>query len=171
MNLTGDPQIDKAVVNVGIAVGKEVFASAWKSFTKVPQWIQDKYREHDPFSLEAKLYCERIEGRYNTMRIIGMSRPMPIRNIFVRVNILKKISARHRSTIDELEQTLNSLDSARESVDSLVQYVLNHNSSKVFTQLIRYVQLTRLLVNCLNVDAYITLPVREQIVSSILSEK
>jgi len=106
MNLTGDPLTDKAVVDMGIAVGKEVFASAWRSVKKVPHWIQDKYREHDPFSLEATRYCERIEGRYNTMRIIGMSRPMPIRSIFVRVNILKKISAQHRSTIDELEQTL-----------------------------------------------------------------
>ena len=106
MNLTGDSLTDKAMVDVGVAVGKEVFASAWRSVKKVPQWIQDKYREHDPFGLEAIRYHQRIEGRYNTIRIIGMSRPMPIRSIFVRVNILKKISAQHRSTIDELEQTL-----------------------------------------------------------------
>ncbi|MGH8435802.1 MAG: NACHT domain-containing protein [Pseudomonas sp.] len=107
MNLTGDPFTDKAVIDLGTAVGKEVFASAWKSAKKVPQWIQDKYRDHDPFGLEARRYCERIEGRYNTMRIIGMSRPMPIRSIFVRVNILRKISAQHRATVEELEQTLN----------------------------------------------------------------
>ena len=107
MNLTGDPFTDKAVIDLGTAVGKEVFASAWKSAKKVPQWIQDKYKDHDPFGLEARRYCERIEGRYNTMKIIGMSRPMPIRSIFVRVNILRKISAQHRSMVEELEQTLN----------------------------------------------------------------
>ncbi|MGH8790126.1 MAG: NACHT domain-containing protein, partial [Cupriavidus necator] len=69
-------------------------------------------------------------------------------------------------------QTLRiGLDAARERVDSLVQYVLNQNRGGVFEPLVRYIQLTRLLVNCLNVDAYITLPVREQIVSSILAEK
>jgi len=69
-------------------------------------------------------------------------------------------------------QTLRiGLDAAREQVDSLVKYVLNHNRGGVFEPLVRYIQLTRLLVNCLNVDAYINLPVREQIVSSILAEK
>lgn len=37
MNLTGDPLTDKAVVDVGIAVGKKVFAGAWRSVKKVPQ--------------------------------------------------------------------------------------------------------------------------------------
>jgi hypothetical protein len=107
MTLTGDPLTDKAVVDIGTAVAKETFASAWKSVAKVPAWIQEKYKGHDPFGLEARSYCERVESRYNTMRIIGMSRPMPIRNIFVRVNILRKISAQHRSTIEELEKLLN----------------------------------------------------------------
>src|ERR1035437_2808006 len=107
MYTTGDASADKAMIDMGTAVGKAIFASAWKSISKVPQWIQNKYREHDPFGVEAGLYSARIEDRYNTMRIIGMCRPMPIRNIFVRVNILRKISAQHRSTIDELEETLN----------------------------------------------------------------
>ena len=107
MNLTGDPLTDKAVIDLGTAVSKEVFANAWKLVKKAPQWIQDKYTEKDPFGLEARRYCEKIEGRYNTMRIIGMSRPMPIRSIFVHVNILKKITAQRRSTVDELEQTLD----------------------------------------------------------------
>lgn len=107
MALSGDPMVDKALLDAGSAVGKEVFAKAWSLVTNAPQWIQKRYREKDPFGLEASRYCARVEERYNTMRIIGMSRPMQIRSIFVRVNILKKISAQRRSTIDELEQTLN----------------------------------------------------------------
>lgn len=121
MYLTGDSLIDKAAIDVSVAVAKEVFSSAWKSVKKIPQWIQDKNREHDPFGLEARQYCERIEGRYNTMRIIGMSRPMPIRNIFVRVNILKKISAQHRSSIDELERTLKNDQSGFGIVASTIE--------------------------------------------------
>lgn len=117
---TGDPLTDKAVIDLGTAVGKEVFATAWKSLTKVPQWVQRKYKESDPFGAEARRYCERIEGRHNYMRIIGMSRPMPIRSIFVRVNILRKISAQHRSTIDELEQTLNRDQSGFGSIASTI---------------------------------------------------
>jgi len=107
MAFTGDPLTDKAVIDVGTVVAKEAFAAAWKTAAKAPDWIKEKYRGGDPFGLEARKYCERIEGRYNTMRIIGMSRPMPIRSIFVRVNILRKISAQHRSTVEELEKLLN----------------------------------------------------------------
>lgn len=107
MTLSGDPTVDKALIDAGSAVGKEVFVKAWSLVTNAPQWIQKRYREKDPFGLEASRYCARVEERYNTMRIIGMSRPMQIRSIFVRVNILKKISAQRRSTIDELEETLN----------------------------------------------------------------
>jgi predicted NACHT family NTPase len=103
----GDPQADKFALDVGKAFAKEVFSAAWKGVSSAPEWIRKRYAESDPFGLEADRYCKRVEDRYNSMRIIGMSRPMSIRSIFVRVNILKKISAHHRSTIEELEATLN----------------------------------------------------------------
>ena len=107
MLTTGDPQIDQAALSLGKTMATEVFKSAWNGVAKVPDWVKRRYAEADPFGLEAERYCERVESRYNAMRIIGMSRPIPIRSIFVRVNILHKISAQRRSTVEEMEQSLN----------------------------------------------------------------
>lgn len=68
-------------------------------------------------------------------------------------------------------QTLKmGLDESREHVDQVVQHVARYHVGDV-KALNDYIQLTRLLVNCLNVDAYITTPTREQIISSILIEQ
>jgi hypothetical protein len=67
-------------------------------------------------------------------------------------------------------QTLKmGLDEARENVDQVVKHVAQYHRGDV-KALNEYIQLTRLLVNCLNVDAYITTPTREQIISGILIE-
>lgn len=105
--LTGDLQVDKAAIEVGTAIFKEVLKSAWSGASKMPDWIRKKYADADPFGLEATKYCERIEKQYNSMRIIGMPRAVPIRSIFVRVNILQKISSQRRSTLEAMELELD----------------------------------------------------------------
>jgi predicted NACHT family NTPase len=52
----------------------------------------------------ARRYVQRIEYRYNNMRIFGMNQPVPLRSIYTRVNILEKITATQQRTIQELEQ-------------------------------------------------------------------
>lgn len=105
--ITGDAASDQLVAIVGKELIKDVIKAAWSKATKVPEWVKRRYEKEDPFGLEAARYCERVQERYDTMRIIGMPRPIPIRNIFVRVNILHKISAQRRSTIEDLEEQLN----------------------------------------------------------------
>ncbi|CAM2143454.1 NACHT domain-containing protein [Pararobbsia alpina] len=107
MTITGDQKLDEAVIEIGKAVVSGVFKELWSATKKVPTWIQGKYEQHDPFGLEAKSYVESVERRHNSMRIIGMASPVPIRNIYVRVNVLKKISSSHRLTADELENFFN----------------------------------------------------------------
>lgn len=107
MYSTGDPQIDQAAIALGKNVLAEVFKGAWSAAKKVPDWIQAKYAQQDPFGHEAAQYVETVERRFNSMRIIGMSGPLPIRSIFVRVNILKKITAQQRLTADEMDEFFN----------------------------------------------------------------
>jgi hypothetical protein len=76
---------------------------------------------------------------------------------------IKKIEV---ATIQTLKM---GLAEAREKVDQVVKHVAQYHGGDV-KALNEYIQLTRLLVNCLNVDAYITKPTREQIISSILIE-
>ncbi len=77
---------------------------------------------------------------------------------------IKKIDV---ATIQTLKM---GLDEARENVDQVVKHVAQYHRGDV-KALNEYIQLTRLLVNCLNVDAYITTPTREQIISGILIEQ
>lgn len=89
MYTTGDPNLDKAVIEAGKSVLSGIFKSLWtKTVDNVPSWFKRKYQQEDPFGQEAQQYTESVERRYNMMKIIGMSGPVPIRNIFVRVNIL-----------------------------------------------------------------------------------
>lgn len=105
--LTGDATSDEFVVEFGKELIKGVIKSTWSKVGKVPDWVKQRYEKEDPFGQEAAKYCDRVQERYGTMRIVGMARPMPIRSIFVRVNILHKISAQRRSTIEDLEEQLN----------------------------------------------------------------
>lgn len=105
--LTGDATSDQLAVAIGKELIKDVIKSTWSKVAKVPDWVKQRYEKEDPFGLEAAKYCERVQERYGTMRIVGMARPMPIRSIFVRVNMLHKISAQRRSTIEDLEEQLN----------------------------------------------------------------
>ena len=105
--ITGDATSDQLIADVGKELIKDAINAAWGKVAKVPEWAKQRYEKEDPFGLEAAKYCKRVQERYGTMRIIGMARPMPIHNIFVRVNMLHKISAQRRSTIEDLEEQLN----------------------------------------------------------------
>lgn len=107
MYSTGDPELDKAVISAGKAVLTEVFKGAWSTAKKAPDWIVAKLQQAEPFGFEAEKYAASIERRYNSMRIIGMPKPVPIRGIFVHVNILEKISAQQRLNLDDMERDMD----------------------------------------------------------------
>src|SRR5689334_3624355 len=66
---------------------QEIFKSLWKGATKLPDWIKDVYARSDPFGLEAGKYAEHAISQHNSMRIIGMDKPVPLEGIYINVNI------------------------------------------------------------------------------------
>jgi GTPase SAR1 family protein len=52
----------------------------------------------------AAKYSRILEGRYSTVRIFAMPRPIPLRSIYVRVNVLERPLAHRGTTIEELEE-------------------------------------------------------------------
>lgn len=66
-------------------------------------WMREISKGYDPLDIASQKYADRVEERYNSMRVMGMTRPISLRSIFVRVNILKKITARQRITLEDLE--------------------------------------------------------------------
>jgi predicted NACHT family NTPase len=59
--------------------------------------------EHDPFTAIAWRYAERMQEHYGSISIFGMPRPIPLADIYVRVNVLPKIQSSHRSSVEALE--------------------------------------------------------------------
>jgi TIR domain/NACHT domain len=70
-----------------------------KSLSDWEIWLKG----NDPFGAAGRKYSEKLEQLYNTIRILGMEAPVPLRTIYVRVNILEKITARHTASVKDLE--------------------------------------------------------------------
>jgi predicted NACHT family NTPase len=82
----------------------EIFKTTLLGVKEAKEWLKDKNKEYDVFGLAAKRYAEKLEERYNSIHIFGMTKPVPLRTIFTQVNILEKVTARHRATVEELQQ-------------------------------------------------------------------
>ena len=54
----------------------------------------------------ARKYRKSVKDRYNVIRVMGMSQPTPLRNLYVRVNILEKITAGKRLSQEDIESLL-----------------------------------------------------------------
>ena len=82
----------------------EVFKSAGRGVKRFDKWVGDKAVERDMLGLAARQYAQRLEDRYNTMRVLGMSEPVPLKDIYVRVNVLEKIQERLHRSLEDLEK-------------------------------------------------------------------
>lgn len=98
-----DPTIQVAS-EVATNLITEVFKSTFTNMKEVSEWLKRWNKKQDFLGTAAKRYAAKVEKRYNLMRIFGMSNPVPLRNIYTRVNILNKITASHRATISDLEK-------------------------------------------------------------------
>ena len=99
------------VAKVAVDLITELFKKSLLGLREAEEWITERNRKYDPLGLAAKKYAERLEERYNYVRIFGMNEPVPLRNLYTRVNILKKITASHRSTVEELQKSFTKTQS------------------------------------------------------------
>jgi hypothetical protein len=96
MNMTDEGFAAKVAVNVV----SEIFTKALSDWNK---W-RKKAEPYDFFGIAGRQYATRMAERYDSMKILGMAAPVPLRDIYVRVNILERITARHGATVQELEE-------------------------------------------------------------------
>ena len=92
------------VAKVTVSIITEIFKKSFKGLLTAERWLIKKNKELDFFGTAAKRYAGKLEERYNTIRIFGMQKPLPLRSVFVSINILEKITANQRLTIEELEK-------------------------------------------------------------------
>jgi hypothetical protein len=70
--------------------------------SELQEWIDTN--GESLLAMSAENYESFVEERHRTMRILGMPRPVSLRSIYTRVNVLEKITAKHRSSIEDLER-------------------------------------------------------------------
>jgi hypothetical protein len=97
--------VDSGLVSsVTADIIKATFEKAFDGFIKAETWLKGKNKKYDFLGLAARKYAKKMEERYNMIRIFGMDHPVPLRSIYVRVNILENITSRQRLTIADLER-------------------------------------------------------------------
>lgn len=98
------PEFSKEI-EISIEVAAEIFTNLIaRTYQGVAGFVKDKNKERDFFGVATKKYVGGLIGRYNTMQVLGMREPVPLKNLFVRANILEKISARAGLRPEELAE-------------------------------------------------------------------
>lgn len=102
------------------SVINETIKEATKGIKNISKWLGVKSTEYDIIGLIVKRYEESVLERYDHMRILGMSEPVPLSDIFVRVDILKKPNYLKRVSIEELTEAYlsNNLKEINDTIDS-----------------------------------------------------
>ncbi len=111
-------------IEIGIDLFKDLVFSSWQA---VSGYAKDKYRETDPFGIATKKYIGGLIERYSHIKVLGMREPVPLKSLYVRANILEKITSRMGLLPEELDKIFDSDRRAfgiqKEAVDGIA--VLN----------------------------------------------
>lgn len=95
-----DPGMEMAI-EVATKIVTNIFESAAGS---IGNRFSDKKKEYDFLGIAAKKYAKKLLDRYDEVKVLGMDRPVSLRSLYVRANILEKITARQSASLQELEQ-------------------------------------------------------------------
>lgn len=92
--------IDENTGRLAVNIITEIFKSTYK---EVKGWVKEKDMEHDFLGRAAKKYGDKMIDRFNFVRIFGMSKPVPLKDLYVRVRILEKITEETRLKEEDLK--------------------------------------------------------------------
>ncbi|MDJ0732931.1 MAG: NACHT domain-containing protein [Nostocaceae cyanobacterium] len=108
---TGKP-LDREIF-VGIC---ERLGLDWKEIAELPKIAKLTHKDNNAFDIDVLVQEVRekikphIQERCGTMRVLDMTHPIGLNDIYTHVNILEKITGRRRLGIDELLQNYSSED-------------------------------------------------------------
>ncbi len=88
-------------IEIGIDLFKDLIFASWKAVSGL---AKEKYQENDPFGIATRRYIGGLIERYNLVKVLGMREPVPLKSLYVRANILEKISARAGLRPEELAE-------------------------------------------------------------------
>jgi len=120
---------------VAINAVSHIFKEGLSTFKNAALWAHGKTKQYDILGFAARKYSSSLKELMDNVRILGMSKPIPLRQIFVKVNILKSIQNRRFASIRELEETFdkdkrnfgeirNSRVSGIDALNSISKYIV-----------------------------------------------
>lgn len=80
-------------VEIGIDLFKDLIFTAWNTTSG---FVKEKHAENDPLGIATRRYIGGLVERYDNVKVLGMTKPVPLKSLYVRVNILEKIRVRMR---------------------------------------------------------------------------
>jgi len=98
--MTFDKEIQGSI-EIGVDLFKDLIFASWKAVSGL---AKEKYQENDPFGIATRRYIGGLIERYNLVKVLGMREPVPLKSLYVRANILEKISARAGLRPEELAE-------------------------------------------------------------------
>jgi len=79
--MTFDKEI-QASIEIGVDLFKDLIFASWKAVSGL---AKEKYQENDPFGIATKKYMGGLIGKYNSVKILGMSEPVPLKSLYLRL--------------------------------------------------------------------------------------
>ncbi|MCB0541969.1 MAG: hypothetical protein KDC70_00540, partial [Saprospiraceae bacterium] len=84
-------------IEFAVSVLQKIIESSYDFLVKEKQ-------KRDLFGKSAEAYAKGLVERFGEVKVLGMSEPVPLLSLYVRANILKKISTKAGFKLEDLEQ-------------------------------------------------------------------
>lgn len=125
---------------------KDAYKTSW-------DWAKAQDKKNDYFGSRAKIYGKKVFDRYDYIRVFGMSDKIPLTELYVRVNILEKITERwnidYETLIKKLDRNIRSFGSLQntppqtgiQAINSHQKFILLGKPGAGKTTYLRYLAL------------------------------
>jgi hypothetical protein len=81
----------------------EIFKDALQGVHELSRFASNQASSHDLLGTVAHKYAANAFERFNTMKIFGMTDPMPLTDIYTRVHVLRTLPRNQRRSADDLQ--------------------------------------------------------------------
>lgn len=131
-------------VQFGVSVLQNIVSAGYS-------FLKDELPRYDKFAKETERYIQYLVERFGEVKVLGMPRPVPLLSLYVRANILEKITSRSGARVEDLEKFFDldrrafgvklETKDCEEIVNDLKQFIVLGKPGAGKTTFLRYLTL------------------------------